>query len=160
MTPLNELPRKGFCEGNQDKCGVQTAYGKCPLFGALGKANYKDGKRRVKGCNDPTARGKRNRAKGDGKARKVRKALNLQGVNSRHEEHWGGHIRVEVKAGAQISPITTRFELAERQSEMARPLGDTRPFAMVAMPDGQSDGIVLMRLSQFANLALLLEEDR
>lgn len=155
---MNPPSRKGFCEGNTDKCGVETPYGKCPLFGALGKANYKDGKRRVKGCNDPTARGKRNRSKGDGKARKVRKALNLKGVNSRHEEHWGGSLRVEVKAGAQVNPIATRFKLAERQSEMARPLGDTRPFAMVAMPDGESDGIVLMKLSDFASIALLLEE--
>lgn len=150
--------RKGFCEGNTEKCGVQTAYGKCPLFGVLGKPNYKDSKRRVKGCNDPVARGKRNRAKGDSKARKARKTLGIAGVNSRHEELWGGPVRMEVKAGAQVGPIATRFDLAERQSEMARPLGDTRPFIMVAMPEGTSEGIVLCRLSVFKDLLAGLEE--
>jgi hypothetical protein len=147
--------RKGECQGNREKCGVAG----CPKFGALGRAG-RDGKRRVKGCGDPVARGRRNRAKGDGKARKARKALGLVGVNSRHEEHWGGAFRVEVKAGAQISPIFTRYRAAEHQSECARPLGDIRPFVMVAMPDGESDGLVVMRLSDFANIALLLQEDK
>lgn len=147
--------RKGECQGNQEKCDVAG----CPKFGALGREG-RDGKRRVKGCGDPVARGKRNRAKGDGKARKARKALGLVGVNSRHEEHWGGAFRVEVKAGAQINPIFTRYRLAEHQSEVARPLGDIRPFVMVAMPDGESDGLVVMRLSDFANITVLLQEGR
>jgi len=70
-------------------------------------------------------------------------------VNSRHEEVWGGSCRVEMKAGKQVQPIATRFEAARAQSELARPMGDPRPFLMVAMPDGSSDGIVLMRLSDF-----------
>lgn len=139
--------RKGECEGRQDKCAVAG----CPKFGTLGKAG-RDGKRRIKGCGDPVARGKRNRAKGDGKARRARKMLNLGGVNSRHEEHWNGALRVEIKAGAQVTPIATRFLAAEAQSAAARSHGDIRPFAMVAMPDGTQDGIVLMRLSEFAML--------
>lgn len=154
----DSLPaRKGECEGVREKCGAVTMHGKCPLFGNLSKP-ARDGKRRVKGCGDPTARGKRNRSKGDSKARKARRALNLGGAGTRHEELWGGAVRVEVKAGAQIQPIATRFHLAERQSEQARPLGDNRPFVMVAMPDGESDGIALIRLSVFADLLVLLEE--
>jgi hypothetical protein len=68
---------------------------------------------------------------------------------SRHEEHFGGRVRVEMKAGAQVGPIQTRFELARLQSEAVRPLGDNRRFMMIAMPDNTSDGIVLMRLSDF-----------
>ena len=93
--------------------------------------------------------GKRNRAKGDSKARKARKALGIPGANSRHEEIWGGDIRVEVKAGAQIKPVVTAFLKCEAQSEAARPIGDHRPFMMVAMPDEWSDGLVVMRLSAY-----------
>lgn len=143
--------RKGYCEGRRDRCDAVRGQTSCPLFGTLGRPS-RDGKRRVRGCSDPTARGKRNRAKGDSKARRARKMLGIAGVNSRHEELWGGAIRVEVKSGSQVGPIWTRFRLAEQQSEQARPLGDARPFVMVAMPDDERDGIAIMRLSQFAAL--------
>jgi hypothetical protein len=140
----NLLKEKNECEGNQEKCNATG----CPLFGTLGKVN-RDGKRRIKGCGDPVARGKRNRTKGDTKARKARQALGIGGVNSRHEEVWGGAVRVEVKAGAQVNPIATRYMLAEQQSEAQRPIGDNRPFMLVAMPDGMVDGLIVMRISQF-----------
>jgi hypothetical protein len=57
-----------------------------------------------------------------------------------------------VKAGNQVQPIATRFNAAEKQSAQAKALGDIRPFVMVAMPDDSRDGIVLMRLSEFALL--------
>lgn len=147
--------RKGECQGNRDKCNLPE----CPKFGLLGKAG-RDGKRRVKGCNDPVARGKRNRSKGDAKARKARRTLGLSATGkagTRHEEHWGGLFRVEVKAGAQVHAIETRFRNAKAQSDEAKAMGDIRPFLMVAMPDGTSDGIVLMTLSEFSELAALLE---
>jgi len=65
---------------------------------------------------------------------------------------------VEVKAGAQIGPIATRFAAARAQSEASKALGDIRPFLMVAMPDGTSDGIVLMRLEEFAELVMLVTQ--
>ena len=146
--------RKGECEGNQDKCNTDG----CPKFGTLGR-QARDGKRRIKGCGDPVARGKRNRSKGDSKARRARKKLGLAATGNagtRHEEHWGGIFRVEVKAGAQVGPIATRFLAARSQSEASKALGDIRPFAMIAMPDGSSDGIVLMGLDEFAELLSLL----
>lgn len=148
--------RKGDCQGNRDKCNLPE----CPKFGLLGKAG-RDGKRRVKGCNDPVARGKRNRTKGDNKARKARRMLGLSATGkagTRHEEHWGGMFRVEVKAGAQIYPIATRFNNAKAQSDEAKAMGDIRPFLMVAMPDGTSDGIVLMTLKEFSELAAIIED--
>jgi hypothetical protein len=45
-----------------------------------------------------------------------------------------------------VNPIWTRFKNAEEQSEAARAIGDNRPFAMVAMPDGMKDGLVIIRL--------------
>ena len=146
--------RKGECEGNRERCNVEG----CPRFGALGRPG-RDGKRRIKGCGDPVARGKRNRTKGDSKARRARNKLGLSATGNagtRHEEHWGGLFRVEVKAGAQVGPIATRFNQARQQSEASKSLGDIRPFAMIAMPDGSSDGIVLMTLDEFAELVSLI----
>ena len=149
-----EQNRKGECEGRKDKCTVAG----CPKFGTLGREG-RDGKRRVKGCGDPVARGRRNRTKGDSKARRARKKLGLAATGNagtRHEEHWGGMFRVEVKAGSQVGPIATRFDAARSQSEASKALGDVRPFAMIAMPDGSSDGIVLMSLAEFAELLALI----
>ena len=146
--------RKGECQGNRDKCNLPE----CPKFGLLSRPS-RDGKRRVRGCNDPAARGKSNRTKGDAKARHARRKLGLSATGnagSRHEEHWGGLFRVEVKAGAQVGPIETRFRSAKQQSDASKALGDIRPFAMIAMPEGNSDGIVLMTLNEFAELIALI----
>jgi len=145
--------RKGYCQGNYDKCSDKS----CPLFGTLGRADRR-GVRRVRGCADPAARGKRNRRKGDSKARRARKKLGLGGHLTRHEENWGGALRVEIKAGNQVKTIATKFNLAKAQSDAAKALGDIRPFAMVAMPDGSSEGIVLMTLSEFSDIVSLLTE--
>lgn len=143
--------REGECQGDQTKCTMDL----CPLFGTLGRADRK-GIRRVRGCSDPAARGRRNRTKGDSKARRARKKLGLGGHLTRHEENWGGAFRTEIKAGAQIGPIATRFQAAKAQSDAAKALGDIRPFVMVAMPDGTSKGIVLMDLDEFSELVSLL----
>ena len=105
------------------------------------------------------ARGKRNRTKGDSKARRARKKLGLAATGnagSRHEEHWSGAFRIESKAGAQVGPIATRFHDAKAQSDAAKALGDIRPFVMVAMPDGTSRGIILMDLDEFSELVSLI----
>lgn len=106
-------------------------------------------------------RGINNRRKGMKKQRSARKVLEeVAGVESAaryssltsNEESWRLPVRVEVKAGKQVGPIETRFTKAEDQSERnthsPRAVGDTRPFVMVAMPDGWSDGLVICRLSQ------------
>ena len=143
--------RKGECQGNQAKCTLDL----CPLFGTLGRAD-RYGIRRVRGCSDPAARGRRNRTKGDSKARRARKKLGLGGHLTRHEENWGGAFRTEIKAGAQIGPIATRFTQARAQSDAAKAVGDIRPFVMVAMPDGTTKGIVLMDLDEFSELVSLI----
>lgn len=145
--------RKGECQGNRDKCSLHE----CPKFGTLGRAD-RQGRRRVRGCGDPAARGKRNRTKGDAKARRARKKLGLGGHLTRHEENWGGAFRTEIKAGAQVGPIWTRFQQAKSQSDAAKALGDIRPFVMVAMPDGTTKGVVLMDLEEFSQLVSLLQD--
>ena len=134
MTTANQLKDKRDCA-----CG-------CGLFGT----GRKSPEGHIRGCVCPRCRGQRNRSKGDSKALKARKVLGIAGANTRHEELWGGDIRVEVKAGAQVNPIATRYIAAERQSEQHRAIADPRPFILVAMPDGMSDGLIVMRLSAFA----------
>ena len=136
MTTTSMLKEKSECA-----CG-------CGLYGTPRKKP----EGHIRGCVCNRCRGQRNRAKGDAKALKARKVLGIAGANTRHEELWGGDIRVEVKAGAQVKPVATKFFLAEAQSEQHRPFGDHRPFALIAMPDGMSDGLVVMRLSAFAEL--------
>jgi hypothetical protein len=145
--------RKGECQGNHERCSLDG----CPLFGTLGRPD-RHGVRRVRGCSDPAARGRRNRTKGDSKARRARKKLGLGGHLTRHEENWGGAFRTEIKAGLQVSPIATRFVQAKSQSDAAKALGDVRPFVMVAMPDGTSKGIILMDLDEFSELVALLTD--
>lgn len=70
----------------------------------------------------------------------------------------GGMVRIEVKAGAQVGPIDTRFRLAEAQSEAQRPIGDHRPFAMIAMPKDTKDGLVIVRLSKIHEFVAALAE--
>lgn len=158
MAMLDE--RKGYCQGKWEKCSTCSKLPHSDLvpFGTLGRPG-RDGKRRVKSCNDPTARGKRNRTKGDSKARTARKKLGLAATGSagtRHEEHWSGMFRVEVKAGAQVGPIATRFNQARLQSQASKALGDIRPFLHICMPDGTRDGIVLMSLDEFSELVAVL----
>jgi len=146
--------RKGECQGRRDRCTLGDA---CPKFGTLGRA-ARDGRRRVKGCGDPVARGKRNRAKGDSKARRARRTLGIAGVNSRHEEHWGGAFRIEVKSGAQVSPVITRYKSARAQSDAARAIGDVRAFVLVCMGDNERSGLAIVELDVLGQLIALLRD--
>jgi hypothetical protein len=105
--------------------------------------------------------GKRSRRRGMDKQRTARKALEALSATDAakfmgqlgNEESWTGlPLRVEVKSGAQCGPIWTKYAAAEAQSEAARPIGDPKPFVMVAMGTRTSDGLVLVRLSQLGRL--------
>jgi hypothetical protein len=106
-------------------------------------------------CRCRTCINRKNRAKGKRKQNMVRKKLGIpdrkfHGADA-HEENWRSAVRIEVKAGKQVGPIATRFNKAEAQSwENVKNVvgGRGKPFMMVAMPDGESDGIVLFRLSK------------
>ncbi len=102
--------------------------------------------------------GARNRRKGMRKQRMARKTLEntFQAEAAKfigqlgNEEAWHGlPVRSEIKAGAQVRPIWTRFIVAEEQSQRSRAIGDLRPFVMVAMADHTSDGLAVFRMSQF-----------
>jgi hypothetical protein len=105
-------------------------------------------------------RGRLNKQKGHRKQSLARKALEdlfaaeaLFHGRKANEEAWTHlPIRVEVKAGAQVKPIDTRFLAAEKQSVAAKATGDPRPFVFIAMPDGQTDGYFICRLSTVKEL--------
>lgn len=138
----------GPCE-----CGLEA----CGLSGTLRKP-WRNGLRCVRGCPCPHCLGKRSRQKGDGKARVARKALNITGVNSRHEELVGGLVRWEAKAGAQVRPMWTAYTKAEAQSERARPIGDNRPFVFTAAPDDSSDQLISFRMSKVVDTVTALAQ--
>lgn len=146
--------RKGDCGGNQQKCVLPD----CPKFGTLGRP-ARDGKRRVKGCGDPVARGKRSRVKGLSKQRTARKRL---GVAPSHkfgdgnEERWQDVLFAnEVKAGKQIRAAVTAWVRIEAQvrSNEADYGSIRKPCRAVLMPDDWGkEGLVMMRLSAWERL--------
>ncbi len=150
---MTEPPEKikADCEGNRDKCTSE----RCPIFGTLRKPS-RDGKRRVRGCGDPVARGGRNRAMGRTKQAKAVRAVGIpkSPISPGHEEYLPGQLRVEVKAGDQVGPIWTRYRAARAQSEAQRPIGDHRPFAMLAMPAGTSHGLLICDLADVIEMAI------
>jgi hypothetical protein len=105
-------------------------------------------------------RGRLNKQKGHRKQSLARKALEdlfeaeaLFHGRKANEEAWTHlPVRVEVKAGAQVGPIETRFLAAEKQSTAAKATGDPRPFVYIAMPDGMTDGLFICRLSTLKEL--------
>lgn len=125
----------------------------CTLYGTPKRNGH------IKGCKCVRCRNNNNAKKGNREGARARKALNIPGANSRHEELWGGSLRVEVKAGGQIAPAYTAYVRCELQSEQARPVGDPRPFAAVFMPDGTSDGVVVFRLSKALDVAAAILEN-
>ncbi len=151
------MPEGGPCEGTHKSCALCKA-GEVKV-GLLGAPHKKTGVRRVRGCKDPTAIGKRNRTKGKAKQRTARRQVGVQDSDIpsmlMEEESWDGIFRFEVKAGQQIKALTTRFSQAEAQSDAGKMSFDNRPFALVAMPDGWgSEGLVVVKLSTFQETIL------
>jgi hypothetical protein len=115
---------------DQGDCGCG-----CGRFGTFRVKAWKNGVRCVRACKScNNCRGKRSRSAGDAGAAKVRRFLNASGVATRHEEGWGGALRIECKQGAQVGPVLTRYLEAKQQSEAHRAIGDNRPFVFAAIP--------------------------
>ena len=113
-------------------------------------------------CDGPICRGRRNRAKGRRGQKKARDMLGLQPERwaGRHanEETWTAAVRVEVKAGAQVKPVATRYVAARNQSDAARPIGDLRPFVFVAAPDG-TQPLVVIRQDELRDVVYALVQE-
>lgn len=143
-------PEKGECEGNKDKCSNSS----CPLFGSLLKPS-KDGKRRIRGCGDPVARGKRNKRSGQRTQRKVANKLGIPaGFGGGNEETWQSSLRLEVKSGAKVKPAVTAYRKQKAQSEASRPIGDNRPFAAIAVHEGVE--VIMFEIDSLNNVMAAL----
>lgn len=106
----------------------------------------------------PSCRGRRSRREGLKKQRLAKKLVGVPDSKFRgadgNEENWKDPVlRWEVKAGAQVGAIATKYLAVEGQSNKSRATGDTRPVAFAAMPVGWgSDGLVILRLSAFREI--------
>jgi len=118
-------------------------------------------------CECRTCINRRNRSKGRTKQNTVRKKLKIpsrkfHGADA-HEENWDSSVRIEVKSGKQVGPIYTRFEKAEAQSwaNVKDSIGGnkSKPFMMVAMPEGTSDGLCLIRLSELEKVIDAIQDN-
>lgn len=139
-------PDKGNCQGNTERCSKDG----CPIFGTLGKPG-KDNNRRVRGCEDPAARGKRNRTKGQRAQRKVANKLGIPtGMGGGNEETWRSQLRIEVKSGAQVRPVITAYLKQKAQSEASRPIGDNRPFAAICVHENTE--VIVFEIDQTSNV--------
>jgi hypothetical protein len=124
----------------------------CGLFGVPAKP-FKDGTVHVRGCarsGCKQCRGRASKRTGGKAQRTARKLLAVpvtSSIRTGHEEFDGGLVRFECKSGAQIRPLVTAFTKAEKQSEAARAVGDTRPTVVMALlqPEGK-EAIVSFRV--------------
>ena len=112
--------------------------------------------------SDNQKRGLTNKNEGRRKQNLARKKLNIPDTKFRsqmgNEESWKGEVRVEVKAGQQVKTIWSKYLKAKEQSDTNTSIGDTRPFLFVAMPDGTSNGLVVMELDKLEEIVFALIE--
>lgn len=146
----DQLPMQGPEKGD---CGCG-----CGRFGLLKKPN-RAGCRCVRLCRCKSCLGTNSRRKGQTQQRKVQVALEIPGTSlgANHEENWRGLVRVEVKAGGQVAPAWNQYLRMEDQAELARAIGDTRPFIAVVAPDGVGDFVVMFRMSRMAEVVAALD---
>ena len=116
------------------------------------------------GWSDNQKRGLTNKNKGRRKQNLARKKLKIPDTKFRsqmgNEESWQGEVRVEVKAGKQVQTLWTKYQKAKEQSDANTRIGDTRPFMFVAMPDGTSNGLVVVELDKLDEVVFALLETR
>lgn len=129
----------------------------CGLVGVLRTRTWKDGSRCVRGCKCARCRGANNRKKGLAKQNVARKALGVPAskFGDSNEERWAdSYFANETKAGAQVGPVANFWLRVEKQvrANEATFGDDRRPVRAVAMPDGWSDGLVVVRLSTWRDL--------
>ena len=114
------------------------------------------------GWSDNQKRGLTNKNKGRRKQNLARKKLRIPDTKFRsqmgNEESWQGEVRVEVKAGKQVQTLWTKYKKAKEQSDANTRIGDTRPFMFVAMPDGTSNGLVVVELDKLDEVVFALLE--
>lgn len=116
-------------------------------------------------CTCIADRNRRNRQKGKTKQRQARRGLEKafaaqagpSVMATANEETWRLPVRVEVKAGGMAKTVDTFYRNTKAQADKDKAIGDVRSFVAVAMVDGSTDGLVVIRMS---DLVQLFEEAR
>lgn len=114
----------------------------------------------LRDCTCYSCRGRRNRSKGKKKQRQARKGLEKTfqtmagptSVATSDEENWRLPVRAEIKAGGMAKTVDTFYRNTKGQSDQQKAIGDLRPFIAVAMVDGSTDGLVVIRMSDLIQL--------
>ena len=91
------------------------------------------------------------------RARKLLKVPDREfGASNLDEELWNSAVQFEVKSGKQVNTIASHFYRIEEETR--RKINNTegveknKPFAMICMPSGTGDGILLTRISDLEGL--------
>jgi hypothetical protein len=94
------------------------------------------------------------------KQERARKLLRVPdrefGASNMDEELWNSEVQFEVKAGKQVDKVASLFFRIEEQTEQklksTKGVQQDKPFAMICMPNGTGDGLLVTRLSELESL--------
>ena len=91
------------------------------------------------------------------RARKLLKVPDREfGASNLDEELWNSQVQFEVKSGKQVDSISAYFFRIENEvyNKIKKTKGATneKPFAMICMPKGTGDGLLVTRLTNLENL--------
>lgn len=111
-------------------------------------------------CTCYSCRGRRNRNNGKAKQRQVRKGFEKAFQvpagptvsSTADEENWRLPVRVEAKSGGTAKTVGTFYRNTKAQADAKKSIGDSRPFVAAARIDGQSDPLVVLKMSDLIQL--------
>lgn len=79
------------------------------------------------------------------------------------EELWNSEVQFEVKAGKQVDKVASLFFRIEEQTEQkinnTKGKTNDKPFAMICMPNGTGDGLLVTRISDLERLVEGLQKN-
>lgn len=98
------------------------------------------------------------------RARKLLKVPDRDfGASNMDEELWNSAVQFEVKSGKQVDKIASVFFRIEEQTEQklktTKGATNDKPFAMICMPNGTGDGLLVTRLSELEKVVSGLLEN-
>ena len=93
---------------------------------------------------------KEDRRKGFDKQERARKLLKVPDrdfcASNLDEELWNSEVQFEVKSGKQVDSLSSYFFRIEQEKDR-KGMTNSKPFAMICMPNGTGDGLLVTRLS-------------
>lgn len=95
------------------------------------------------------------RRKGFDKQERARKLLKVPDrdfdASNLDEELWNSEVQFEVKSGKQVDSLSSYFfrieQEKDRKIKITKGMTNEKPFAMICMPNGTGDGLLVTRLS-------------